>query len=200
MTTLKLDEITSKFDLAELAGPDGWDVLMEIDFETRVIDFFGEAPHERNTTSGREWHGHCRSYRVPVVGALDFRRAVEACLPTLHAVCDTYRSEWDGSNHVGRLDPDLAEALDREITLAIDGLHHSSPAGYWDAGEWLTGLGGYPTIATEVGLTAESTDTDLVRIATEIVSDARNEDALIDQDDCEDFLKIVRDEITEETE
>jgi hypothetical protein len=49
--------------------------------------------------------------------------------------------EWDGSNHVGRLDDDASAARD-EIERILDGLDDDDRAQVWDADDWVFGVDG----------------------------------------------------------
>jgi hypothetical protein len=76
-------------------------------------------------------HGHVCRWRIPVLTAEAANALLADLAPIAQRVVDGYSSEWDGSNHVGRLSDDADDAA-----IDIDALCDASRFG---DGDILTG-------------------------------------------------------------
>jgi hypothetical protein len=106
-------------------------VLVRLDFETGEVDAY-ENHQANNGTPVRQWHGHARTWKLPAglfsCEALDgFAAETEELRSDIVA---SYSSEWDGHNHVGRVDSELVEKFGA-LVEAID------VVGVWQIDEWL---------------------------------------------------------------
>lgn len=121
-------------------------------------------------------------WRVPANlsqnGCKDLAHAV---LPLLESVAAGHATEWDGSNTVGRLSADAVTASEAIETLCDDYEGAFGRAEIWDAGEWLISDSDR-TAADVLGLKADSTDTDLDRIAAECEQIAAGDGIVLDGD------------------
>lgn len=98
-------------------------------------------------------------------------RLLDALAPLAQRVLDGADIEWDGNNHVGVLDDDAAAARD-EIERLCAWHRNSAEAGdasaqviEYDADDWYTGF--EREAIDRTGLTVDSTDADLERMAAE---------------------------------
>lgn len=106
-------------------------VVIRLDFETGKVDAY-EKHQADNGTPEREWHGHSRTWKLPA-GAFAGER-LEAFTEETEAlrgeIVESYRSEWNGNNHVGYADRDLLE----KFGVLVEGLE---VAPVWELAEWL---------------------------------------------------------------
>jgi hypothetical protein len=96
---------------------------VELTEEGRVsADYSGEIG---NSTPATVWHNRTLRWAVPsAISGAALTELVQEILPLLERVHAGHSVEWDGSNHVGRLDADADEAHD-EIERVIE-------SGAWD--------------------------------------------------------------------
>lgn len=99
-----------------------------------------------NAVPSDVWHGVVRRYNIPVLTPDTVNSVLEEIAPLAQIVLDHSSVEWDGSNHVARLD---AEAQDAEARICggetstgewIPGLldqYDTAEVEIWDASEWL---------------------------------------------------------------
>jgi len=102
-------------------------------------------------------------------------------------VLDGAEIVWDGSNHVGRLDDDAQAAWDELVSELTTG--EQDETAYWTAQEALEHLS-----PDELGITADTTDEELAKIAAEY--DADPEMVIID--DVATYLRYRRDDLRKE--
>lgn len=101
----------------------------------------------------------------------------------LQAICNGHEVVWNGSNHVGRLTDDAAEAVEQ----LSEYLSYWEPKyTYWSADEWM-----YDG-ATET-VTAGTTDEELAELAKEFAELANAENIVLDEDIL-DWLTNYRDQ------
>lgn len=90
--------------------------------------------------------------------------------------------EWDGSNHVGRLTDDAAEAVE-DLLAAIASLPECQMT-ICDAGDWFSGC--------EIGVSDATTDSEIEALAEKLEADALAENVILAG--VENFLRQRRDE------
>lgn len=114
-----------------------------------------------------QFHGIVRAYRIDPLVASDVNLLMEGSRPLLQRVLDGSSIEWNGNNYVGVLNDD-AQAAEDEIQDEISyGVTFSTyePVNVWQAAEYYQGASDSGHLAEYLGVTADSTDEDLQRIA-----------------------------------
>lgn len=120
-------------------------------------------------------NGIDRRYPIPILTGDAVNEAMRELLPLAERVHAGSSIEWDGRNNVGELDED-AKAAEEEIEEALglverysdpnQGFGVSDLISIWDIGGVTNGCE-----VSEYGITAETTDERLDRIAIEIMDD-----------------------------
>jgi len=130
--------------------------------------------------------------------AAGMNRLMDEIAPLADRVLAGSEIEWDGNNHVGKLDEDAQDASD-EIERICDELEPapSETVTEWDACEF------YDAVKDELGVTADSTDAELEALAEEL----EEEDSIDDGtggpmvlNGTLEFLQSIRDDLREEAE
>ena len=101
---------------------------------------------------------------------------------------------WDGSNHVGRLTEDAADAMaeiEREIAASADDDDYIQ---VWDAGDWLQ-----LSSAEDLEITAETTDEELDAIAKRLTDEAKHE-GVDEIEGLDSYLDDMRQRVIDEAE
>ena len=80
--------------------------------------------------------------------------------------------EWDGHNMVGTLTEDADVAI-TELLAGINSLPENQMS-LWDAGDWLGNLSD-----SEIGISALTTDTEIMALAEKLEADALNEKVIL---------------------
>ncbi|MEW6016473.1 MAG: hypothetical protein AB1760_00200 [Pseudomonadota bacterium] len=94
-------------------------------------------------------------------------------------ICDGHSVEWDGHNHVGRLTPDAQdalEALERYIEQQVEDGSDACIEVY-EPDQWVSS-----SEAGDIGLTAETSDAELTKMAKDQVAEAQSQGIYIDGD------------------
>lgn len=177
-------------------------IVLRIDWDEGEITVRTIAPHERNSTPGRVWHGLVTEH--PLTGSLDATEIAEwvqtMIVPIAVSILPYYTTEWDGSNNVGRWERDdegfsVADStLEKISQLCSDDsevpqLQGDSP-GLWDVREWAN--------VTKEELNAETTDVQIEALAKEIESVADGENVVLCGPDLREWLTEKRDELRDE--
>ncbi len=177
--------------LAELVGNPHHHLEIVADFGEREIHYRAVHEADANSTPAREWHGHARSWIVPIMTRSDAEAVVGHLRPLVAKACAGYTDEWDGSNQVARFTDDAREALD-EIGMYLDDLPVTgrlTPAGgLWDAADWLQ--------AEPPEVSPVATDAELEALAGELQDAAHYEGVHVH--DLEEYLQARRDELQAE--
>lgn len=155
---------------------------------------------------------YCRRtlrWSIPSLTATAANTLLAEIEPIAQRVVDGATIEWNGVDHVGRLDADAATAADEIETLCdADRFGPEDLVTEWDAADYFGG-GDREEAIEQMGLTADSGDEDLRRMAQE----ARDEAAACGQgyvvlagidewleDAREDLRQAVRDELEQVAE
>ena len=144
------------------------------------------------------WNGRTLRFPAPCMTAAGMNRLMDEIAPLADRVLAGSEIEWDGNNHVGKLDEDAQDASD-EIERICDELEPASSETVteWDACEF------YDAVKDELGVTADSTDAELEALAEEL-----EEEDSIDEgtggpmvlNGTLEFLQSIRDNLREEAE
>ena len=144
------------------------------------------------------WNGRTLRFPAPCMTAAGMNRLMDEIAPLADRVLAGSEIEWDGNNHVGKLDEDAQDASD-EIERICDELEPapSETVTEWDACEF------YDAVKDELGVTADSTDAELEALAEEL-----EEEDSIDEgtggpmvlNGTLEFLQSIRDNLREEAE
>lgn len=113
-----------------------------------------------NAVPMRVWHGHTQRWGIPALRGEACNELLEQLAPLAQRVCDGYRSEWDGSNHVARFDAD-AEAAREEIARLCERADDRDVLCVWDAADWYAAVGSRGQQRAALGITAATTDAEL---------------------------------------
>lgn len=136
-----------------------------------------------------------RTVRVPIpcLTADAANRLLAGVRPLVERVVAGY-SEMTGHSYTtrGALDDDAQSACDQIERLAEVVADDGGAVVVWDAAAWLCGAGDH-------GITAETTDAEIARIAERIVADASREGCHV-IDGLDDYLRELRDELAESAE
>lgn len=110
------------------------------------------------------YHGHDRRYGIPCITADAANDLMEELLPLAERVVAGYRSEWDGHNHVARLDADAIAAEEEIERMIAERDFENDGVSTWDASEWLDG--------SDLPITAATTDEEIAAMAYDIEEEA----------------------------
>ncbi|MFE1358873.1 helix-turn-helix domain-containing protein [Streptomyces harbinensis] len=164
------------------------DGVMLADYDSEVGGGSPEAVH----------HGRVRRYRIPVLTAAAANSLMEELKPLAQRVLDGATIEWDGSNKVGRLNDDAAQA-EAEISdrLDIEGedWDESETVAEWDIDGATNG-----NEREEYGITATTSDERLEEIAATILDDLAevSESGVAVCPELLPYLKQLREEAADE--
>ena len=144
------------------------------------------------------WNGRTIRFPAPCMTANGMNRLMDEIAPLAERVLAGASIEWNGNNHVGKLDEDAQDASD-EIERICDELE---PAPEETVTEWDACVF-YDAVKDELGVTANSTNAELAALAEKMES----EDSIdpgsggpIIQNGTLEFLKSIRDKLREEAE
>lgn len=96
--------------------------------------------------------------------------------------------EWNGSNHVGRLDADAEEAA-----FEIQDADYAADVDVWDAYTWIMASGCASTTLAEVGLSVTASEEQIAAAALKLKADAEKDGTII-VGDMENAIHRVIDE------
>jgi hypothetical protein len=185
-------ELDSDATLAIYADNPNWTLELSCDFGRREIGFDRRHEVDQHTTTAREWHGHARSWRVPIMVKADAQMVVDRVRGLMTRVCAGYSSEWDGSNHVARFTDAAQETLD-EIDRYVENLEHTgrltAAGGLWSAADWFEA-------EPPPEVWPDDTDADLEALADELQAEAHDEGVHVH--DLEEYLREMRDEMRDD--
>jgi hypothetical protein len=163
-------------------------------FDTRSGKLFAAASAEiGNGVPFDVYHGLTLRWSIPALTESAANALLEDIAPLAQRIYDDSSEEWDGHNHVGRLGDDAAAARD-EIEAMCDTKQwdEGDIIEHWDASEWYAPI----NAATELGITARTTDEELLAIAEKEEADA--EPRVIEG--VLEYLTKLRDKTVEQTD
>jgi hypothetical protein len=164
--------------------------------ETAHYDYSGEIG---NAVPFPVWHGRLRRYHLPAaILASTAARLSDELRPLLDRVVAGYSERWDDSDHVGSLDDDAAEA-EAEIERLLESIDSDDLVRVWDAGDWMAGIGNSAVQAEEIGITAATTDEQLVGIGETLEASARSEGVHV-LEGVEGYLEEIRQDRIDDAE
>lgn len=170
---------------------------LELDIEYKRVRF-GERYSTDNAVPMRVWHGLVRRYELPTfTDAVALTQAINngEFDSLLGRIVENTEIVWDGHNWVCEFHPDAEEAeQELQEKLRDYELDMGDCGGVWSARDWLR----HVDIAQEYGVTADSTEEELERIAEKIEKEARVDKVVLYG--LRDTLRQVRDGLKEETE
>ena len=77
-----------------------------------------------NAVPMETWNGLFRRYTIPLMSRRNAVRLARTLRPLFERVCDGWTWEWDGNNHVGKINADAQDAeadIERHIANLIPG-------------------------------------------------------------------------------
>lgn len=117
--------------------------------------------------------GRALRWDIPILTADAANRLLDGLVPLAQRIVDGATIEWNGNDHIGRLDDDARAAADDIQALC------SPQSGHWDesaqvcefdAADWVADT--EEETVTRLGLTADSTDTDIDAMEAAEMADA----------------------------
>jgi len=176
---------------------------IELECETGRLraDYNGEIG---NAVPVSVWHGHDQRWTIPALTADSANKLMAEIKPLAQRVVDGYESECDGSNHVARFDDDAKSAIE-EIERKIESWD-GEMVKMWAVADWYESATHWndEKTACEIGdwtITAETTGTEIGKIAHEMNIDLVGEDEIDGfDDDPRDFLTKIREECRDNEE
>lgn len=147
-------------------------------------------------TPFRVWHGRAIRWAIPALTESAAEGLLLDLIPLAQRIVDGYSCEWDGHNHIGKLDEDAREAAEAVRDLCDRDWLEVEVLSVWEASDWYGQCGHGAYLAGELGLTAETTDEELSALATKEEDAA--EPARIEG--IERFLRDLREELRAEAE
>lgn len=184
-------DLDADHTLAELVGLPTWRLVLLCDWGAHTMAFDSRLASD-NAVPMDEWHGHAQAFDVPIMNKADAVQLIAELTPLVGRVCDGYRSEWNGSNHVARFTDGALEALE-DLDRAIQDwqpTHIDGAGDLWDAADWFQ--------AEPPTVDASATDTDLAALEAKLQADAHADGLHLHSLDC--YLEGLRTEAQEETE
>lgn len=194
-----------------------------------VVDLDGGHPRISETNSSDNsitfyrHHGHEVALTLPAT--VDANGLAEwyntTARPLVAEIIAGYTSEWNGSNHIGKLSDEAAFARRKLASLLTDEwseaegsfdydddlfamrewwngqpscpiIRHEN-AGSWDACDW------FQTVdADDLKITAETTDDEIRTLAGEAIAEASSQYVLLDTDDVVSYFTGLRDRLLDE--
>jgi len=144
-------------------------------------------PEIGNAVPTRVWHGRVRRYSIPCLTATAANRLMDEARPLAERIVAGYECEWDGNNHVGRLNDDALAAEGEMEHLCDDYGDEDDRVVEWEACDWLNG--------ETMNITANTTDDELDKIQEDIKSSAPGNVVILNLDT---QLRTIRDEMRDE--
>lgn len=138
--SLDESESTVLADIDRSASPRALcDVYLVLDLTTDELYWTTTHACERNSTPTKVWHGRAIRWRLQGCPTAAAANALASdVLPLCEAILAGYSEEWDGSNHVGRLNEAATDARD-SVTDELSSWDAEGGLVLWDAAEWLGG-------------------------------------------------------------
>lgn len=156
-----------------------------------------EADPHIGASPADAYNGHIQRWIIPTLREGPANSLLDEIAPIAARVVAGYSVEFQHGNKVARFAAD-AEAAIEEIRALCDeaGEDSSGKVSVWKASEWFAPLGGTATQASELGITASTTDEELTALAV------REKDQYLgsEVDDIEgldDYLTALRDGLRE---
>jgi hypothetical protein len=165
--------------------------FLELDFnEDEPTLSANYDPEIGNAIPRYVWHNRARRFPIACIKASAANGLMKEALPLAERIYAGYECNWDGSNWVGSYTDDAEQASEELQRLCDD---YSGVEEYmvnvWDAHDWLAG-----SDASELGITAQTTDKELKDIAERLEHEAKSDGVHVIRG-LEDYLERVRDEL-----
>ena len=121
------------------------------------------------------YHGHVQRWTISPLRADAANALLAKIEPLAERVVAGYGTRWDGNNQVADYDDDAAKAIDEIEELCDNAGGEGEDLEVWQASDWFDALGTREMQARELGITASTTDDELIAISLRAVADAENE-------------------------
>lgn len=169
--------------------------FLQLNPESKTVSFgITYTPGPPYGTPMEVFHGHVLRWHVhnelTVRGCDDL---VADLMPLLERIVAGHEVVWNGSNHVGRLNNDATDANESVDQFCEQASETYDCVDVWPVGTWLLPDSDKVSART-LGLTTESTDDDLRRIAAACEKEAAGDGITLDGD-VYDELEALRDRL-----
>ncbi len=140
------------------------------------------------------WNGRTLRWAVPGnLTSMQANHAMEALAPLLSRVHAGHEVVWDGSDLVGNLDADAADASE-QVEAACGRLE--GELAVWEPSEWLLGGRNVADAAEDIGISHDTDDAGLADLAESWTAEAAGDGIHFDGD-MRETLSRMRDELRE---
>lgn len=189
-TSVTITKVEGKLDLfAHYTGeyqPQDVFIALDADEGRLWADYNAEIG---NAVPSSVWHGHVKRWGVPLISASTANDLMERLIPLATRIIKGYTSKWNGSNEVACYTDDAETAIEEVERICSE---VEADFGYSDACDWIN----YPA----AGLTADMTDDQLEKEASDVVDYALDEGLILDLGDVYSLFQRARDDLIEESE
>ena len=179
------------FEMESGAAP----TYLEVDLTSREIS----AGYQVGSgTPGRVWHGFIRRYSIPLLTADAVNRLMEKIAPLAEQMCDDWSEEIGRGGRAEAVLGADGRAAEDELVATLPGDEDVDPADkidVWDAANLFVG-----NEAEEYGITADTSDEELKKIAIQMLDEVRSSSAsgVVVAPGLEDYLRDLRAEMIEQ--
>jgi len=157
------------------------------------------------------FHGHVQRWSIPPLKADAANRLMDSLEALAQRVCDGYKDDWNGRNHVATFDDGHTDECDAEcdrehfdtaagaledIERTLEQIDDEDAVSAWDANMWLAGIGSLAAQCRELGITATTTDEELSAVGDKCRAEALADDVM-ELDGLERHLEGLRDHARE---
>ncbi|EIF01219.1 hypothetical protein [Saccharomonospora glauca] len=179
------------FEMDNGAAP----TYLEVDLPGREVSV---GYHAGSGTPGRVWHGYTRRYDIPLLTADAANRLMERIAPLAERMCVDWSEEIGRSGRAEAVLGADGRAAEAELIAALPDENTVDPEDVidvWDAANLFVG-----NEAEEYGITADTSDAELERIATQMLDEVRSSSAsgVVVAPGLTDYLRDLRDELVEQ--
>lgn len=201
MTTVTISPVDGVDDLfCKYPGQfEAQPVELSLDIRTGAL----RCDYDPSVGGGTTFDHHHRlilATNIPCLTADAANALMAEVAPLAQQVLDGAEQHWDGNNTVGVLTEDGSAAWDQIVEVCGEHAEDQEIVTSWEVGDWFTE--GDKSTAESLGITADTTDTELGEIAAAESERAGREAelygyAVLDVDDVTAHLTAVRDQLRE---
>lgn len=132
-------------------------------------------PEIGNARTVAEFHGHIQTWTIPALKSKAANELLEGLAPLAEQICDGYSVKWDGHNEVACFTERAQDAINEIACRCDEDADEDDEIVIWTADQWLGGIGNMFRQAAVIGVTSETTDEEIAKIAERIEAEAKVE-------------------------